>query len=507
MARRIPVEQETDSRKDSFLEVVDVDKEGYVRLAQDMHLSKARLLSVWAYLANDLFLVFSAYMNGKKLMVGRLSLPPELHHIPSITPFFPGASRMERAIQDLWGITVPDNHDGRRWLDHGLWERAPLTGNDLPKHPEKGDYPFVRVEGEGVHEIPVGPVHAGMIEPGHFRFQVVGEKVLRMEERLGYTHKGIDGLSRNLPWEKGVKLAGRVSGDTTVGHSLAYSLSVEAALGMEVPKRGQFLRGLLLERERIANHLGDLGALANDAGLSFGLSQFLILKEDFLRQNQTLFGHRLLMDLVLPGGVIKDLAPEAIAQMSEEASRILREVEILQTIFDEHGGLQDRFFGTGVLLPDIAQTMGLCGVCGRASGQPSDLRSLWKMPPFDEMEFTPALETGGDVRARVAVRFFEVRESLRIVRDILLKLPGGDIFTEPPSGVNGREGISAVEGWRGEILCWSRLGGGNMVMASHFHDPSWILWPALEMAIPGNLVADFPLINKSFNPSYSGHDL
>jgi Ni,Fe-hydrogenase III large subunit len=247
--------------------------------------------------------------------------------------------------------------------------------------------------------------------------------------------------------------------------------------------------------------------LANDAGLSFGLSQFLILKEDFMRQNRKIFGHRLLMDLILPGGVSKDPSSEEIAEISSEAERILQEVEILQMVFDEHGGLQDRFFGTGILPPETARTMGLCGVVGRASGQPSDLRVLWKEPPFDAIPISPALETGGDVRARVAVRFFEAKESLRLIREILSKLPDGAIFADPPSGEAGQEGISLVEGWRGEILCWSRLGGGDIVTASHFHDPSWILWPALEITIPGNLVADFPLINKSFNPSYSGHDL
>jgi len=490
-----------------FLEVIETDREGYLHLAMEMSETGGRLVSVWGFFSESLSLLFSSYFRGERLFTGRLSLSGKISDLPSITPFFPVASRMERSIRDLWGISFSGAQDHRRWLDHGLWERVPLTQKAQPETFGEGDYPFVRVEGMGVHEIPVGPVHAGMIEPGHFRFQVVGEKVLRMEERLGYSHRGIDGLSRNIPWNRGIKLAGRVSGDTTVGHALAYSLSIESAIGMEVPKRARFLRGLLLERERIANHLGDLGALANDAGLSFGLSQFLILKEDVLRQNKSVFGHRLLMDLISPGGVLKDPGPLPIAEMSGEASRILQEVEILEMIFEQHGGLQDRFFGTGILPPETAQKMGLCGVVGRASGQPFDLRRLWKEPPFDETGFTQALETGGDVRARVAVRFFEVKESLRLVQEILLKLPSGYVFLEPPSGESGKEGIGLVEGWRGEILCWSRLEGGDIVAASHFHDPSWILWPALEMTIPGNLVADFPLINKSFNPSYSGHDL
>jgi Ni,Fe-hydrogenase III large subunit len=497
--------EESQSPQKTFQEIIDTDRDGYIHLAMDMQNGGGRLVSVWGFFEQGLFLLFSSYFSAGRLIVGRLSLSGG--DLPSITSFFPGASRMERALKDLWGVSFSGSHDHRRWLDHGLWNQDPLPRQDMSESSEQEDYAFVTVSGVGVHEIPVGPVHAGMIEPGHFRFQVVGEKVLRMEERLGYTHKGIGALSRNIPWKKGIKLAGRVSGDTTIGHSLAYALSIEKALGLEVPQRAKFLRGLLLERERIANHLGDIGALANDAGLSFGLSQFLILKEDFMRQNRKIFGHRLLMDLILPGGVSKDPSSEEIAEISSEAERILQEVEILQMVFDEHGGLQDRFFGTGILPPETARTMGLCGVVGRASGQPSDLRVLWKEPPFDAIPISPALETGGDVRARVAVRFFEAKESLRLIREILSKLPDGAIFADPPSGEAGQEGISLVEGWRGEILCWSRLGGGDIVTASHFHDPSWILWPALEITIPGNLVADFPLINKSFNPSYSGHDL
>ncbi len=491
--------------------VLDLDGPGYENLSRRMHEEQYRLVSVWASEDHRNIRVFSAYMNGVNLVIGRFSVPGTEQTFPSIASLFPAASRMERTIRDLWGWRPANAHDLRPWLDHGLWKHPPLSGesppaSNSPDTPPSADYAFIPVEGVGVHEIPVGPVHAGLIEPGHFRFQVVGEKVLRLEERLGYTHKGIERLWQGSSLEKAIKLAGRISGDTTVGHALAFSRAVESARGHRVPLRGQYLRALLLERERIANHLGDLGALANDAGLGFGLSQFIILKEGFLRQNRTIFGHRLLMDQILPGGVVTNPDPESVATMISEGEALLEQIRVLETIINEHGGLQDRFFGTGILTPEAAQEWGLCGFVGRASGQKTDLRTSCPEPPFDTIAVNRGVDTGGDVRARVAIRFFEVIESLRLQRLILESLPEGAISeTTGTTGGEG-EGVGLVEGWRGEILCWVHLGEGEKILAAHAHDPSTILWPALEWAVPGNLVADFPLINKSFNLSYSGQD-
>ncbi len=492
------------------ISIQHVDEAGYVGLAESISGCGGRLVALWGARTYGFKGVFSAYCHENSLLVARLSLPDSRSTFPSVSALFPSAVRMERAVRDLFGLDPEGLSDRRPWLDHGDWgTRAPLS--ESPRiatfSGDDGDYPFVWVSGEGVHEIPVGPVHAGIIEPGHFRFQVVGEKVLRMEERLGFTHKGIDGLYRGASRAKAARLSGRVSGDSTVGHALAFAQAIEGALEIETPPRSKWLRGLFLERERIANHLGDLGALANDAGLSFGLVQFSRLKEDLFRQNRDLFGHRLLMDLVVPGGVARDLEPAGRDTLIRSGIALEETVRILETLYEEHGGLQDRFMGTGVLSPEIAGRLGLTGVVGRASGQRGDLRADLNRPPYNDLAVMPALETSGDVRARVVVRFFELLECLRLERLIMERMPDGPIQCPVPEGVPGSEGVGWVEGWRGEILSWVRLGRSGTLEGGHSHDPSWILWPALELAVPGNLVADFPLINKSFNLSYSGHDV
>lgn len=486
-----------------------VDESGYREFAGTAGEDGCRLTALWGARTTGFCGIFSAFSLKGSLRVARLPVADGRPSFPSISGLFPAAARMERAVRDLFGMDPEGLSDPRPWLDHGTWAKSPPV-SEAEVHESSGalgEYRFVPVEGEGVHEIPVGPVHAGVIEPGHFRFQVVGEKVLRMEERLGFVHKGIDALYRGASWEKGVRLSGRVSGDTTVGHAMAFSEAMEAALEISPPPRALWLRALFLERERIANHLGDLGALANDAGLAFGLSQFLRLKEMFFRQNRDHFGHRLLMDLAVPGGVSRDLGPASGEALIRSGRALESEVRILENLYEEHGGLQDRFLGTGILTPETARRIGLTGVVGRASGQATDLRADRKRSPYDILDPSPALEQAGDVRARVSVRFFELRESLRLERLILEGLPGGPVAVDPPDGMSGREGIGWVDGWRGEILCWVRLGSGRTLEGAHSHDPSWSLWPALELAVPGNLVADFPLINKSFNPSYSGHDV
>jgi Ni,Fe-hydrogenase III large subunit len=370
------------------------------------------------------------------------------------------------------------------------------------------DYDFVRVEGDGVHEIPVGPVHAGIIEPGHFRFSVVGEKVLRLEERLGYKHKGIERRFTELPAAEAHRLAGRVSGDSTVAYAWAYCMALESACGCEVPQRAAWLRALMLERERVANHLGDLGALGNDAALAFGLAQFSRLREDWQRLSAELFGHRFMMDRVCPGGVAGDLDEPGRERLRRQCDAIEREVRILRTIYDEHAGLQDRFMTTGRVTRELALRLGLTGLAARASGLPADLRADQPLAPYREIGARACTHAGGDVAARVAVRFDEVFESLRLLQALCADLPAGPVRADPRLPDTGRSvGAGWVEGWRGEVFVALELGPGGRLARCHPHDPSWQNWPVLEHAVIGNIVPDFPLINKSFNLSYSGHDL
>jgi Ni,Fe-hydrogenase III large subunit/Ni,Fe-hydrogenase III component G len=431
---------------------------------------------------------------------------------PDVSDLFPAASRMQRAIADLLGLHASGADDQRKWLRHGAWPAAvhPLRkefdgSNVFPV--ETDAYPFVSVSGDGVHEIPVGPVHAGTIEPGHFRFSVVGERVLRLEQRLGYKHKGIEKGFEKLSLQQGAKLAGRISGDSTVAYAWAYAQAVESVTAVAISPRAAALRGLLLELERIHNHLGDLGYLGNDVALAFGFAQFWILKEDMLRLNQALFGHRYLMDRVVPGGVACDLTPDGAQRIRREADRIEGEIKRLRDIYDEHAGVQDRFLTTGRVTPDLAAQLGLTGMAGRASAQSWDLRVQFPCAPYDQLEVAMATHRNGDVAARVTVRFEELLESLRLIRVIADTLPQGELRVELPSAPDNALGIGWVEGWRGEILVALHTGRDNAIHRLHPHDPSWQNWPLLEHAIIGNIVPDFPLINKSFNLSYTGVDL
>ncbi len=357
-----------------------------------------------------------------------------------------------------------------------------------------------------MHEIPVGPVHAGIIEPGHFRFSVVGEKVLRLEERLGYTHKGADKRFEDFAIADGYRVAGRICGDSTVAFAWAYAQAAESLAGIEAPPRARWLRALMLERERVANHLGDLGALGNDAAFGFALSQFMRVKEDWLRLNLEAFGHRLLMDRVVPGGVDAALNGAMAARLQRQADEVEAEVRVLHEVFDEHSGLQDRFITAGRVTPDLARVFGLAGLAGRASGQAFDLRADFPCDPYAGLAVKKVVYPAGDVAARVKARFDELYESVRLIRRILHGMPPGETRRTLPAATSGAFGVGWVEGWRGEVLVALEAGAAGRIRRGHAHDPSWQSWPVLEHAVIGNIVPDFPLINKSFNLSYSGED-
>ncbi|MCX8086536.1 MAG: NADH-quinone oxidoreductase subunit C [Rhodocyclaceae bacterium] len=444
----------------------------------------------------------------------RLELPADDAVYPDLSAKFPAANRMQRAVYDLVGIRHTGS-DQRPWLRHGGWPAGwfPLR-HDAGAPPEHAnlpsDYDFVKVGGEGAHEIPVGPIHAGIIEPGHFRFSVVGERVLRLEQRLGYQHKGVEQRCTGADIATGAKLVGRVSGDSTCAYAWAYAAAVEAACGVEPSPRALALRALILERERIANHLGDLGMLGNDAALAFGLAQFFRLKEDWVRMSAELFGHRFMMDSIVPGGVAHEPDARALAAMVEQCDAIGREVAELRAIYDAHAGLQDRFLTTGAIDAALAREFSLTGIAARATGVLLDGRAYRQgytpPPPYAKLGVRPATDERGDVAARVAVRFDEVFESLRLLRELAVGLPAGELRREV-APVPYAEGLGVVEGWRGEVVVGVRLDAAGRIARLHPHDPSWQAWPALEHAVMQDIVPDFPLINKSFNLSYSGQDI
>ncbi|MBL8366937.1 MAG: NADH-quinone oxidoreductase subunit C [Candidatus Accumulibacter sp.] len=497
-----------------------VRSETWQVLARALSENGGRLLTLWAsdrtHGASGGLVISAAYAVPEGLLWLDLPLAERAATYPDLVPFFPCAGRLQRAAADLLGVVAEGVSDRRPWLDHGAWPEnyRPLRRDQSPRaagpHREVTDYAFVRVEGDGVHEIPVGPVHAGIIEPGHFRFSVVGEKVQRLEQRLGYKHKGIEKRFTELPALQAHRLAGRMSGDSTVAYGWAYCMALESLAGCEISERASWLRALLLERERVANHLGDLGALGNDAAFAFGLAQFSRLREDWLRLAKDAFGHRLMMDVVVPGGVTADVDQATAASLADQCDRIEREVQELRQIYDEHAGLQDRFLTTGRVSPGLAARLGLTGLAGRASGQAADLRCDRAWIPYDQLEVKIATQRGGDVAARVSVRFDEMLESLRLIRLLLSRLPDGRTRSELRLPSKLAFGAGWVEGWRGEVfvaLEYDGEKGAHCIRRCHCHDPSWQNWPVLEHAVMADIVPDFPLINKSFNLSYSGHDL
>jgi len=436
-----------------------------------------------------------------------LSLACEDGRFPSVGKQHAPAIRLERAVRDLAGLEPEGLPDARPWLDHGTWPvQHPLGAARNPGAATR--YEFLPAEGEGLHQIAVGPVHAGIIEPGHFRFTANGETIVRLEERLGYVHKGIESLIGGQSVERGAVLAGRVSGDSTVAYALAFALAAEAALECEAPQRAVWLRALMAELERLAHHFGDLGAVCNDAAFAMLHAQFGFLREQVLRVADRCFGHRLMMDRIVPGGVLCDLPADGLDAITALLAYVRAHFPELVELYDNTASLQDRTVGTGTLSPALARQFGAGGYVGRACGRAFDARRAPGYPPYGALQFeVPVLEEG-DVNARLWIRIREVEQSMRIIDQILRQLPSGPIRAAlPPQPGRQSEGVALVESFRGDVLAWLRLGEDGRIERCHLRDPSWFQWPLLEAVIEGNIVADFPLCNKSFNCSYSGHDL
>jgi Ni,Fe-hydrogenase III large subunit len=430
---------------------------------------------------------------------------------PSIGRAHAPAIRLERSLRDLWGLEPEGLTDTRPWLDHGRWPvRHPLThGQSAAAAGPFETYTFLPVEGESLHEIPVGPVHAGIIEPGHFRFTASGETVVRLEERLGYVHKGIEFLMAGQPVERAARLAGRVSGDSTVAYALAFACAVETARGIAVPERAAWLRALMAELERLANHFGDIGAVCNDAAFAMMHAQCALLREYVLRAADSCFGHRLMTDCVVPGGVSRDMASDGPLALRALIKYLRAHFPELVELYDNTASLQDRTVGTGILDSQLARQFAAGGYVGRASGRTFDARRTPGYPPYDRLQFEVPVLEGCDVDARIWIRIREVEQSMALIDQILRHLPEGALCQ--PDGDRPQheaaEGVALVEGFRGDVLAWVRLTDEGRIGRCHLRDPSCFQWPLLEAAIEGNIVADFPLCNKSFNCSYSGHDL
>jgi len=406
-------------------------------------------------------------------------------------------------MRDLYGIRPLGHPRPRRLVRHAHWPQGwyPMRADagPVPEFEAAGRFPFVTVGGDGVYEIPVGPVHAGLIEPGHFRFSVVGETVLRLKARLWFVHRGVEKLFEARPATEGVGLAERVSGDSTVAHALAHSLAVEDALGIDVPDEVHRLRALLVELERLYNHATDIGALANDVGFSLANSHAQRIREQLLRLNAAVTGHRLMRGAIRPGAVALQELPNVKALRSIAAD--LAEVSELTLA---NSVVRDRFTGTAVLSCDDARALGCLGYVARASGLRTDARIDH---PTTSLPVAEVGSTDGDVLARYTVRRDEFSASVELVSHLVDSSTGPlDFATDVPVVPGARSGVGIVEGWRGTIVHRVEIDDSHFTRAK-IVDPSWFNWPALPVAMADTIVPDFPLANKSFNQSYAGNDL
>lgn len=491
-------------------ERVDVGRDDLVAEVARLLAKGWRLALVAAHEDEDCFRVVYLFLrptNQRRELI--VTVAPDDAWVPTLAGLSYPAGRFEREVRDLYGIRPQGHPLPHRIVRHGHWPTGwypMLRGADpAPRfEPDLGSYPFLEVQGDGVYEIPVGPIHAGLIEPGHFRFSVVGETILRMKARLWFVHRGVEKLFEGRTPVAGTELAERISGDTAVGHTLAYAMAVEQALGLEVDEQARVARALLLELERLYNHISDLGAIANDVGFGIVHAHTQRLREILLRHNRALTGHRLLRGGVIVGGARLVSLPDValIRAVSAETA------EVVDNTLG-HPVVADRFTGTAVLRPEQAEHLGVLGYVARASGLRIDARVDHPFVGFEEPIET-ATEDTGDVRGRFLVRAREVAMSASMVSALTLRLSESSVtvpLDEAQERTPGAAGIGVVEAWRGTLCHRVELDAQGHLRRVKVVDPSFFNWPALPIALADTIVPDFPLANKSFNQSYAGNDL
>lgn len=533
----LPVLDDLEKKFDGRLDAVHSPRanEIYVHAKMDLvagftaylyHQWKARLVSLFADDAREghglprqseatagafhLYYVFALDAAGGFIIL-RVPVSPDQPEFASLTDALPAVSWQEREVQDLFGLKLTGHPNPRRCALHDDWpEVFPLRKDfdlrtQLP--PFQGErHKFRTVEGEGVFQVPVGPVHAGIIEPGHFLFSVAGEPVLYLQLRLFYTHKGTEKLFENLPVPHCVRLAESISGDSSFAHATAFCHAIERAANVEAPPRARFLRSVCLELERLYNHIADIGAICTDVAFVTANMHCLRLKERLLRINEQLTGNRLLRGMACLGGVRFDFDAEQLKSVSQLVAQLRPEFDSVVHLIAESSSTIDRLEHTGVLKPGVARDLGVVGIAGRASGFDHDLRRDFSHAAYDQVKVSVPVYQAGDVEHRMQVRIDEVRESFLLIEQFLAKLPAGGLRAEIGELPAGATALGYVEGWRGEIFHWIRTAPGNRLARCKVKDPSLQNWPALSEAIQGNIVPDFPVVNKSFNLSYSGTD-
>ncbi len=419
------------------------------------------------------------------------------------------AALFEREVWEMFGIEPKGNPDLRRLKLHDeIWPQGnyPLRKDFKEMQPGNlADYKFNRVEGDGVFEVPVGPVHAGIIGPGHFRFSAAGEPVINLEIRLGFTHRGIEKLFEGKTCADAVGLSECVSGDSAFAHSMAFTQAAEKISGAVIPKQALYLRAIFLELERMYNHVNDIGGIAVDVGFSFPAAYASILKEAALQLNDRLCQSRYLKKVNLVGGVSVDIDANKKKMLLESLKEMKNDFSELMKILNSSISFMDRVDATGVLKKKTAQDLGVTGVAGRACGIHMDLRKDFP-GPYIGARFKMATQESGDVLARLKVRVFEFEESCRLIEEFLNKLGESEKNNIIPQIKEG-SALGYAEAWRGPVLYWLKTDSSGIIQRCKIVDSSFSNWQGLSYAVLGNIIPDFPLCNKSFDLSYSGNDL
>lgn len=434
-----------------------------------------------------------------------ISVDAECPSFPSITPLFPSAHWLEREIKDMFGI-IPQGHpDLRRLAVHPDWPEDvfPLRKDfnpesKVPRVP--GEIEFCPVEGEGIYQVPVGPIHAGIIEPGHFRFYAFGEDVINLQAQLFYTHRGVEKAAEGRYYKEVSLIAERVCGVCSCSHAVAYAQAIESLSGIDISYRAKYIRTILLEMERLYNHIGDIGNMCAGIGFAFGISRGAILKEEVMRKNLQLTGHRYLRGTVSPGGVKIDLA---LTDMIPWLDELEKELKALTDVLLSSQGLLERMKATGILPLETAITLGAVGPAARASGVDRDLRRDLPYAAYGGLDFNIPLQEEGDVYCRLIQRIEESAETFKIIRQAVTEIPQGELMRKLPDLIPNQTAIGYTESARGANVHWVMTGENNSIYRYSVRSASHCNWPVLPLCVPGNIIPDFPLINKSFELCYA----
>lgn len=458
---------------------------------------------------NGNFAIYCLFSVGKKMQVIKAVLAEnDKLEFPSITPKISAAAWYEREINDMFGLVPIGHPDLRPLVLHENWPKGifPLRKdfqNQTPVPTASKDFNMASVQGEGVFEVPVGPIHAGIIEPGHFRFSQAGEDILRLDAKLFFLHRGIEKAIEGAPVEKAFYQVERISGICTVAHSLSYCQAIESIAKVTVPPRAQYLRALLGEMERLYNHVGDIGNLCAGMGFAVGIMAGARLKENIMRVNEAVTGHRFLRGMIVPGGIRFDINDQLTREITDMVKKMMPDFAEMIGLLKGNDAFLNRVETTGVVPKQAALDLGVVGVGARASGVDVDIRRDFPYGVYSTLKYRVPVYTEGDVAARLWVRVDEVYETVKLIQQILDKLPQGSLRVDIPPVKPYSSGFGWCESPQGNNIHWLMVGKNNTVYRLYARAAAFPNWPALTVAAPGNIIPDFPLINKSYELSYA----